>query len=78
MERIMSVPANESTAEFEPFRSYLQLLAETQLQTRLRSKVDAADVVQQTMLQAHQAREQFRGETDAEKAGWLRTILNYV
>lgn len=64
--------------EFEPFRSYLHVLAETQMQNRLKSKVDASDIVQQTMLQAYQAREQFRGNSDAEKAGWLRTILGNV
>lgn len=64
--------------EFEPFRSYLHVLAETQLHARLKSKADASDIVQQTMLQAYQARAQFRGSTDAEKAGWLRTILSNV
>lgn len=64
--------------EFEPFRSYLHILAETQLHARLKSKVDASDIVQQTMLQAYQARNQFRGNSDAEKAGWLRTILGNV
>lgn len=69
---------NPTNDEFEPFRDYLQVLAETQLHTRLKSKVDAADVVQQTLLQAYQAREQFRGSTDAERAAWLRTILGNV
>ncbi|MEC8556212.1 MAG: sigma-70 family RNA polymerase sigma factor [Planctomycetota bacterium] len=68
----------EASGEFEPFRSYLQVLAETQLHNRLKSKVDASDVVQQTMLQAYQAKQQFRGSSDAEKAGWLRTILGNV
>lgn len=70
------VPARED--EFEAFRPYLQILAESQLHARLRSKLDAADVVQQTLLQAYQAREQFRGHTDAERAAWLRTILGNV
>ncbi len=64
--------------EFEPFRGYLQVLAESQLHSRLKSKVDPADVVQQTMLQAYQAREQFRGTSDAERAAWLRSILSNV
>ena len=68
----------ELIAEFEPFRSYLHVLAETQLHTRLKSKVDASDIVQQTLLQAYQAKNQFRGSTNAEKAGWLRTILSNV
>ena len=48
------------------------------MNARLKSKVDASDIVKQTMLQAYQARSQFRGTTDAERAGWLRTILGNV
>lgn len=66
----------ESTdAALEQFRPYLQLLAEARLDRRLRGKVGASDIVQQTLLQAHQAREQFRGTTEAERAAWLRQIL---
>lgn len=74
----MADVTSEDQNEFEAFRSYLHVLAETQLHARLKGKVDASDVVQQTMLQAYQAREQFRGSSDAEKAGWLRTILGNV
>ncbi len=74
----MTELASNAEDEFEPFRSYLQVLAETQLHARLKSKIDAADIVQQTLMQAHQAREQFRGTTDAERAAWLRTILGNV
>ena len=59
----------------DQYRSYLRVLANLQLDRRLRSKVDASDIVQQTLLQAHRARAQFRGETDAEKGAWLRQIL---
>lgn len=68
----------EVGGEFETFRGYLLILAESQLNAKLRGKVDAADVVQQTMLLAHQARDQFRGGTNAEMAAWLRTILSNV
>ncbi len=69
---------NDDASEFEQYRSYLHVLAETQMHNRLKSKVDASDIVQQTMLQAYQARSQFRGSTSSEKAAWLRTILNNV
>lgn len=70
--------ANDLDDDLESFRPYLQVLAESQLHQRLKSKMDATDLVQQTMLQAYQARDQFRGSTGAEKAAWLRTILNNV
>jgi len=65
--------ANED--ELERYRPYLRLLARLQLHRRLQSKVDASDIVQQTMLHAHQAQAGFRGTTEAERAGWLRQIL---
>ena len=61
--------------DFEPFRDYLRFLARVQLDPRLRAKVDPSDLVQQSLLQAHRARGDFRGTTDAERAAWLRQIL---
>jgi len=68
----------QNESENEPlnrFRSYLQFLARVQLDPRLRAKLDDSDVVQQTLLQAHRAMDQFRGSTTEEMAGWLRQIL---
>jgi RNA polymerase sigma-70 factor (ECF subfamily) len=59
----------------ERFRGYLMLLAGLQIDRRLRGKVDAADLVQETFLEAHRDFAQFRGTTAAELAGWLRQIL---
>lgn len=72
---------DEATTAFrnlDRFRDYLHVLAESLLSASLRKKVDAADVVQQTLLQGYQSFEQFRGTTDAELAAWLRTILSNV
>jgi RNA polymerase sigma-70 factor (ECF subfamily) len=59
----------------ERFRDYLCLLARAQLHPRHHHRLDPSDVAQQTLLEAHEKREQFRGTGDVETAGWLRQIL---
>jgi RNA polymerase sigma-70 factor (ECF subfamily) len=71
----VGLTSQDGEQPLERFRSYLQLLARLHLDPRLRGKLDASDVVQQTLLQAHQAQEQFRGQTDGEQAAWLRQIM---
>lgn len=70
--------AGEDTARgplLDGYRHYLTLLARLQLDKALRVKVGASDVVQETFLEAHRDFAQFRGETPAELAGWLRVVL---
>src|SRR5262245_66421107 len=59
------------------YRGYLCALARIQLAARpwLSPKLDASDLVQQTLLKAHAARDQFRGRSPEELTGWLRQIL---
>lgn len=64
-----------AAAELERFRPYLRVLARTHLDPRLRGKLDPSDVVQDALVQAVRAIDQYRGESDAELAGWLRQIL---
>ena len=59
----------------EKFRDYLLLLARLHLEEGLRRKIDPSDVVQQTLLDAHRQRQQFRGASPAEMAAWLRRML---
>jgi RNA polymerase sigma-70 factor (ECF subfamily) len=59
----------------ELYRDYLALLARLQISRRLQSKVDAADLVQETFLQVHEHFARFRGSTEAELVSWLRQIL---
>ncbi len=71
----MSNHSLDDSAALERYRTYLHLLARLQLDRRLQAKVDASDIVQQTLLQAIRGVNEFRGQTDAEMAAWLRQIL---
>ena len=71
----MVQPLSHDHQALEKYRAYLHLLATLQIDRRLRAKVEASDIVQQTLVQAIGGWDQFRGQTDAETAAWLRKIL---
>ena len=67
----MDPNAQAAPQDLEGFRGYLACLARSHLDPRLRSKLDPEDVVQATLVKAHQG---FGPEVHNVKA-WLRTIL---
>lgn len=71
----MSTGEPAGRPDLERFRPYLRLLARANLDPRLRTRVDPSDVVQDALVQAVRAADQYRGTTDAELGGWLRQIL---
>lgn len=62
---------------FELCRGYLAVLARARVESSLRAKVDASDLVQQTMLEAHRDFDRFQGESEGEWLAWLRRILTH-
>ena len=60
------------------YRPWRHLLARMEIDGRLGAKLDASDVVQQTMLEAVRALPQYRGKTEAEMLAWLRQVLAHV
>lgn len=54
---------------------YLTVLANTQLDQRLRKRLNPSDLVQETLLAAHRDFQAFRGQSPQELVGWLRKIL---
>lgn len=55
--------------------NYLHLLAEAQLDRRLRVRCSPSDLVQETFLEAHRDFPRFRGRSEGEFLAWLRQIL---
>src|SRR6476660_1199427 len=74
---VMSAPEGRGKLDrdFSPYQSYLYLLARSHLGRRHQARLDPSDIVQQTLLHAHQKRSQFRGASEPELMAWLRQIL---
>jgi RNA polymerase sigma-70 factor, ECF subfamily len=62
---------------FEKCRNYVRVVAQAQVEGWMQSKVDASDLVQQTLLDAHRAFGDFRGDSEGEWLVWLRRILQH-
>ena len=58
------------------YRPLLRLRAQRRLGRRIIRRIDASDVVQQTLLEAHRDMGQFLGSAQAELEAWLLCILS--
>jgi len=70
----MDLPPDQPKS-LEQLRPYLRALARMQIENQFQAKIDASDIVQLTLLEAHRGLDQFRGESDEELRGWLRRIM---
>jgi RNA polymerase sigma-70 factor, ECF subfamily len=59
---------------FDRYRSFLLLMAQSRIGTRLAVRCDPEDVVQQTFTEAHQAFSGFKGSTEPEFSAWIKRI----
>jgi RNA polymerase sigma-70 factor (ECF subfamily) len=59
----------------DSYSQYLALLARMRIGRHIQGKIDPADVVQETLLDAHRQFDRFRGSCEAELTAWLRRIL---
>jgi RNA polymerase sigma-70 factor (subfamily 1) len=71
----MPAGAEDRGAELEHFRQDLKQMAQQQLDRCLWDKVDLSGIVQETLLEAFQAGDQFQRLSEAEKRPWLRRVL---
>jgi RNA polymerase sigma-70 factor (ECF subfamily) len=60
---------------FSRYRNYLRLLAQDWLERAFQGKADPSDLVQDTLLKAHQRFATFEGSEEPEFVAWLRQIM---
>jgi RNA polymerase sigma-70 factor, ECF subfamily len=59
----------------ELYRHYLHLLARVEIGRNLQAKLDASDLVQDTLMEAHRGFARFRGSNETQLICWLRQIM---
>ena len=63
--------------ELNSFRHYLNVLARGQIPISMQARLDASDIVQETLLEAHRKIDQYRGSSEPRQlAVWLRQLLS--
>ena len=67
--------ADTQSWRLNAYHLHLLVFACGQLDRRLRSRLDPCDLVQESLLRAHARLDQCRGQSEAQRAAWLQTIL---
>jgi RNA polymerase sigma-70 factor (ECF subfamily) len=67
---------NEQEKLLERFRNYLMFLARLQTAGRSQAKLDVSGIVQQTLLEAHQAMSELASVGEERQTAWLRQALS--
>ena len=57
------------------FEAYALMVAENQISGALQAKFGASDIVQMSLMEAHESINQFDGSSENEFRGWLRRIV---
>lgn len=75
---IQQARAGDERARNELFfkvRAYVSVIARSHVESWIQAKVDSSDLVQQTLMEAHQGFATFGGSTACELLAWLKRIL---
>jgi RNA polymerase sigma-70 factor, ECF subfamily len=67
--------ADDAVKPVDQYREYLLVLARLHRDILVEARIDPSDIVQMTLLKAHQRHDQFRGNSGREQAAWMRQIL---
>lgn len=67
--------ANQVARTLEVFRNFLLTIARRELDSAIRPKVGASDVVQETLNEAREGAAAFQGTEETALKAWLRTML---
>src|SRR5690606_32381390 len=70
LERARAGDAQAREELFSKCRNYVALVARAQVESWMRTKVDASDLVQQTLLEAYRGFQGFHGTSEGEWLAW--------